>query len=329
MSILVEKPGILTTVQDLGRFGYQKLGINPGGAMDPVAARLVNILLGNNETDAVLEMHFPAPHLAFESDAICALGGADFAATLDGVGIDNWRPFFAPRGSVLKFNEKRFGNRAYFAVMGGFDIDPWLGSASTNLAAKFGGLAGRTLRQHDKIRLRSAVELTRLAGASISTRLIPAYSKFPTIRIIAGAEFELLSQHGRDMLLNRDFSISNDSNRMGFRLTGEPIALSAPLEMVSSAVSVGTIQLLADGQLIILMADHQTTGGYPRLAHVIAHDLPLVAQLGSNDKIKFEQVDIGQAEELSMQFERDLSFFRVACRFQGNSGKDQSREDRP
>jgi len=322
MSILVEKPGILTTVQDLGRCGYQKFGINPGGAMDPRAARLVNILLGNDENDAVLEMHFPAPRFVFESDGVCAVGGADFAPLLDGVSIENWRPFRVSQGNVLTFDERCFGNRAYLSVLGSFKIDDWLGSASTNLAAKVGGLAGRKLQQRDKIDFRPATLCdSRTPLLKISNSLIPRYSSFPKVRVLPGAEFGQLGRQMLDVFLNHDFSISANSNRMGFRLVGEPIAFSAPPEMVSSAVSVGTVQLLPDGQLIVLMADHQTTGGYPRIAHVITHDLPLVAQLGTNDKIKFDLIDVGEAEDLSMRFERDLSFFRVACKFQANSWK--------
>ena len=320
MSILVEKPGILTTVQDLGRRGYQKFGINPGGAMDATAARLVNILLGNRDDEAVLEMHFPAPRFVFESDAVCAVGGADFAPMLDGISIENWCPFRVSKGTMLTFNDKRFGNRSYLAVQGGFEIDDWLGSASTNLAAKVGGFAGQKLQQRDKIDFRfSTLCVPPSRSVRISNSLIPRYSTSPNVRVLPGAEFERLSRQMQEVFLNRNFSISANSNRMGFRLVGEPIFLSEPTEMVSSAVSVGTIQLLPDGQLILLMADHQTTGGYPRIAHVITHDLPLVAQLGTNDKIKFDLIEVGQAEDLSIRFERDLNFFRVAWSFQANS----------
>ena len=145
------------------------------------------------------------------------------------------------------------------------------------------------------------------------------YSRFPTVRIIAGAEFEDLTKKSRDLLLSQDFLISNSSNRMGFRLAGNPISLSKPLEMISAAANFGTIQLLPDGQLIVLMADGQTAGGYPRIAHVISRDLPLLAQLGTNDKVAFHLIDIEMAENLALQFERELSFFRIGCRFQANS----------
>jgi len=319
MNIIVQKPGIHTTVQDLGRYGYQKLGINPGGVMDPMAAKLVNILLGNGDNEAVLEMHFPAPRYLFDADAICAIGGADFAPAVDGSAVDNWRPFFVSKGSVLSLETKRAGNRAYLAVSRGFKIEDWLGSASTNIIAQAGGLSGRALRAGDEIELGSTQQLNfTIDSRKISQSLIPVYSSHPTVRVVAGAELDRLSSKGRKIFLKNHFSVSAHSNRMGFRLTGEQIALSSPLEIISSSVSVGTIQLLPDGQLILLMADHQTTGGYPRIAHVISYDLPLAAQLGPNDKVTFQLIDIKEAEDLLMQFEKNLSFLRVACRFQTN-----------
>jgi antagonist of KipI len=239
---------------------------------------------------------------------------------LDGSAIDNWRPFSVSKGSVLSFKTKRAGNRSYLAVARGFDIEDWLGSASTNFAAKVGGLFGRALRAGDEIKLRSTSKLNLPASpGKISHSLVPKYCSNPTVRLIAGAEFDCLSNDGRKAFLKNEFTISADSNRMGFRLGGKPITLFAPLELVSSAVTVGTVQLLPDGKLIVLMADHQTTGGYPRIAHVISHDLPLLAQLGTNDKTTFRLVDIKEAEELAIQFEKNLSFLRAACRFQANS----------
>jgi antagonist of KipI len=318
MSILLQKPGILTTVQDLGRNGYRRYGINPGGVMDRTAARLINILLGNDAGDAVLEMHFPAPEIVFEANTLIAIGGAEFTPMLADQPAENWRIVFAKKGSILKFAGKRSGNRSYLAVKGGISVPKWFGSSSTNLAAKVGGFNGRKVESGDRLALCEKVKQTVPAGSRISKSLIPHYRPFPTVRIIPGAEFEYLSAKVRDLLLNQNFTISNNSDRMGFRLKGDPLNLSKPREIVSSAVSFGTIQLLPDGQLIVLMADHQTSGGYPRIAHVIAHDLPLLAQLGSNDKVAFHLVETADAENLALQFEKDLNFLRIACRFQSN-----------
>ncbi len=319
MNILIQKPGILTTVQDLGRQGYRRFGINPNGAMDQTAARLVNILLDNDENEAVLEMHFPAPQLVFESGAVFAIGGAEFEPQLDGEPLENWRQVYATKNSVLKFEAKTTGNRAYLAVKGGLKIDRWLDSSSTNLAAKIGGLDGRKLESGDRIALNEQIRKpVGLDPRQISASLIPIYSRFPTVRIVAGAEFEMLTQKSRDTLLVQNFSISNDSNRMGFRLAGNPLSLSNPFEMISAAATYGTVQLLPDGQLVVLMSDAQTAGGYPRVAHVITHDLPLLAQLGAHDKVAFHMITIYEAEDLVLEFERELSFFRIGCRFQAN-----------
>jgi antagonist of KipI len=316
MSILLRKSGILTTVQDLGRNGFRHLGINPNGAMDKTAVRLINVLLGNSENEAVLEMHFPAPEIVFNEAAFFALGGADFAPELDGKLIENWQIHFAEKGSTLKFGEKKFGNRVYLAIRNGFKIEKTLTSSSTNLIAKFGGFEGRKLQNGDEIEFNSAFQIAQFASkAKISNSLIPFYSRFPTVRIVAGAEFENLTALSEQNFLKTDFAISQDSNRMGFRLQGKPIHLLNQKELVSSAVNFGTIQLLPDGQMIILMADHQISGGYPRIANIISQDLPLVAQLGANDKIAFHLISIEDAENLLLDFERELNLLKIGVKF--------------
>jgi antagonist of KipI len=323
MSITFQKAGILTTLQDLGRYGYRRFGVNPNGVMDQTAARLLNTLLGNPDTsgnEAVLEMHFPAPQILFEANAIIAIGGGDFAPTMDGKPLQHWRPHFVKKGSQLKFENKSSGNRAYLAVHGGFKTKHWLGSASTNLAAQIGGYDGRKFETGDRLIFNKKIKRQpNLVAAQVSSSLLPSYSRFPTVRIITGAEFELLNDEARSKLLEQDFTISSNSNRMGFRLHGEPITLSKPHELVSVAVNFGTIQLLPDGQLIVLMADQQTSGGYPRIAHVISHDLPLHAQLGANDKVAFHMIEPREAEQLVIEFEAELNFFRVGCKFQTQS----------
>lgn len=313
MSLLIKKPGILTTVQDLGRYGYQRFGVNPSGAMDRTAARLVNLLAGNEENEAVLEMHFPAAEIEFQTDLVGAIGGADLAAEIDGEDIENWHTFAAHAGSRLKFNGRVSGSRAYLAVNGGLNVEPWLSSTSTNLSAGIGGFDGRPLKAEDRIGLNNTVGInSRLLHRAVSPSLLPLYRPFPTVRVVAGIEYSALDAVNRELLEEQDFVISNSSNRMGFRLSGTPIRFNANTELVSSAVTFGTIQLLPDGQLIVLMADHQTTGGYPRLAHVISRDLPLIAQLGASDKVAFHVVGIEHAEELAVEFERDMNLFKVA-----------------
>lgn len=311
MSVFIEKSGILSTIQDLGRNGFRGFGINPNGAMDKIAVRSINILLNNDEGAAALEMHFPAPVLKFEEPAIIALGGADFGASLDGEQIETRRPVFVERNQSLRFTRKISGNRVYLTVKGGFIINDWLGSQSTNLTAKIGGFEGRNLTKGDRLFFRQpAANDKRRANYKIAESLFP-YNSRSTIRVVAGAEFERLTALSELNFLKFNFTISQNSNRMGFRLTGEPLYLIDETELVSSAVDLGTIQLLPDGQMIILMADHQTSGGYPRIAHVASVDLPALAQLGAMDKINFQPISIAEAEQLTLDLEKNLNLLRI------------------
>ena len=283
--------------------------------MDRTAATLINILLNNDENAAVVELHFPAPEIVFEKDCLFAVGGGDLGMNLNGLGTENWRIHRASKGSILKFQEKRQGERAYLAVRGGFQVEEWLDSASTNFSAKIGGMHGRKLEAGDIIEF--AQEHTGTAAFAlqqISRTIIPRYCRFPTVRVVKGGEFELLNDNSQIAFQTAHFQISNDSNRMGYRLIGEPLALSTPIELLSSAVNFGTIQLLPDGQLIVLMADHQTSGGYPRIANVIEYDLPLLAQIGANDKVAFKLIDIRTAESVAAAFHHDLNLLKTGVR---------------
>ncbi|HQU82804.1 MAG TPA: biotin-dependent carboxyltransferase family protein [Pyrinomonadaceae bacterium] len=317
MSLLINKTGILTTIQDLGRTNFARFGINPNGAMDQTAARLINVLLANDENEAVLEMHYPAPEIIFEKSAIFAIGGADLGATLDGKPLENWRIYYAESGNVLKFTARNFGNRVYLSIKNGFKIQKVLNSASTNLTANFGGFEGRTLRKGDRIFFTDESQTApKRTNFKISNSLIPFYSRFPTVRVTMGAEFEDLKPASKRLFQEQTFRITRKSNRMGYRLDGEPLLLKTPRELVSSAVNFGTIQLLPDGNIIVLMADHQTTGGYPRLANIIKTDIPLAAQLGANDKIGFHLISLEDAESLLIQFENEFKLLKIGAKFQ-------------
>jgi antagonist of KipI len=315
MSISILKSGILTTFQDLGRNNFRRFGINPGGAMDKHAARLINILLGNAETEVVVEMHFPAPVLKFEADALIALGGADFAAKSNEKPVENWGPIIVNRGDILSFPERKSGARIYLAARGGFAAETWLGSTSANLRAGI----GKALQKDDKVFFNSKFQIPNSKfGYRISDALIPRYSNFPTVRVTAGAEFDTLTAFSAESFLKNSFAVTPDSDRMGFRLKGAPLYLLDEVRLVSSAVNFGTIQLLPDGQIIVLMADHQTTGGYPRMAHVAEIDLPLVAQLNANDKVYFKLISPTQAENSILEREKDLNLLKTAIKLSVN-----------
>jgi antagonist of KipI len=321
MSFLFLTDSLLTTVQDLGRNGFRALGINPNGVMDRAAIRLINILLGNSENEAVLEIHFPAPKILFETDAVIALGGADFGARIDETFVENWQTIWIKKGQTLSFTRKMWGNRLYLSVRGGFKIEDWLNSESTNLKAKVGGFEGRKLQKNDRISFKNQRSKTKdQRSIKISRHFLP-YHQSHKIRFIEGAEFGLLTPLSSENLLRQTFTISQNSDRMGYRLQSEPLYLLHDKELVSSAVSFGTIQLLPNGQLIILMADHQTTGGYPRTGNVAAVDLPILAQMGANDEVEFEQISLEAAENLAVKFEKDLDYLKCGIRFNNESMK--------
>ncbi len=323
MSLRIHKAGILTTLQDLGRTHYRHQGINPSGAMDTYTARLTNILAGNPERVGVLEFHFPAGTVLFEKDAWIVLGGADFHATLDDQKIDLWRLYFVKEGSTLAFQRWRSGRCVYMAIYGGFKVASWLDSKSTNLKAEAGGFHGRSLRDGDQIHF--AKEPFSLKNPhfnsthkNISFLWYPANVRLLTgaqttvIRMIPGAEWEYLTQASQQQLINQTFTISTQNDRMGYRLESNPLSLQKPMECISSAVTMGTLQLLPNGQLILLMADAQTTGGYPRVGSIISVDLPILAQKITQESLQFQMVSLEEAEALFIQEEKKLRILSFA-----------------
>ena len=309
MTLLIERAGILTTVQDLGRTGRRSLGINPGGAMDRAAVRILNAVLGNDEGEAVLEMHYPGPGAVFEARALFAVGGADLAPMLNGEPLRMWTTVNAAPGDRLSFAEPRQGARAYLAISGGFGIEEWLGSKSTNLLAAVGGFEGRRLKAGDRLSFGPRAE-SGVPGITAGRSIVPHYSPHPTVRVLPGAEFALLTAKAEAEFREGSFTVTNDSNRMGYRLAGPRLHLLNRRELLSAAVDFGTVQLMPDGGLTVLMADHQTTGGYPRIAGVIEPDLSLLAQLMPGDKIAFHPVDTEEAERVALAHRRDLTLLK-------------------
>ncbi|WP_225931516.1 hypothetical protein [Leptolyngbya sp. 7M] len=214
--------------------------------------------------------------------------------------------------SVLSFKDRKEGNRCYLAVDGELEVLKWLGSSSTDLRCGLPGSLGRRLLAGDEIPLCAMNYGVYTSNVIISRSLIPKYSRFPTVRVIKGPEFSRLSENAARELFDQQFTISPDSNRMGFRLKGQTISILDTTEMLSSGVTFGTVQLLPNGQLVVLMADHQTTGGYPRILQVCSVDLPLLAQLGTGDKIHFHPIELAEAEQLAIDLQHNIKRLRVA-----------------
>lgn len=322
--IRIARGGLLTTVQDAGRHGMQQHGIVTAGAMDQTAYRIANMLVGNAAGAAALEATMVGPTLEFQADTLVALTGADMGATLDDRTVPLWRPFTARAGTVLVTGSVRSGCRTYIAVAGGIAVPRVLGSRSTDLIASIGGLEGRTLRMSDMLpagdltdaaraisaRLAAAPEAARAAGRS----LIPRYSREPVIRVIAGPDQDRFSTRSRDRLTSDPFEVTAQSNRMGIRLRGSALSLAGAYDLVSSPVATGTVQVPPSGEPIVLMSDHQTIGGYPRMAVAVTVDLPLLAQTPPGARIRFRQVTVPEAQSLYLHRERDLRLFAESVR---------------
>ena len=317
MSIKITRPGIMSALQDAGRIGYRHIGIGNGGAMDRFALYISNYLVGNDDNAAVIEMHFPAAEFVVEQDAMMALTGADFSAVVDGMPLPPWRAFTVKEDSVIKFVKPVQGARAYLAVRGGWQAQKWLGSYSTQSRLGVGGYEGRALQKDDRIAFSSptiSITENKILPWHISkAELDGFYQPLDQIRCVQGPEYDLLDESARKNFENQDFIISQQSDRMGYRLDSPPVMATPPAEMISSATDAGTIQLLPDGRCIILMADHQTTGGYPRVASVINADLPSLAQAGAGQKIKFKMIGLKEAEDHYINMKRRMDEIKTAC----------------
>jgi len=307
MSLKIIKAGLLDTIQDTGRYGYQHLGINPAGAADRFAARLANALLGRELDAAVLELYFPAAQVNFERPAIICISGADLVPTANGQPLAINQPHFISSGTELRFTGLAAGAVAYMAVLNGLRTERWLNSHSTHLKAGVGGFKGRRLLQGDCIEFEEQLSL-QVQGhmlVSLPWKEEVEYRK-EHFRFIEGPEWETLTEESKECFQSAPFTISRDSDRMGFRLQGAALTSNTQQEQVSSAVGFGTVQLLPSGQLVVLMADHQTTGGYPRLAAVIAADLPALAQKRPGEVVYFRATTRLEAEESLLRVEQYL-----------------------
>jgi antagonist of KipI len=297
MSVEVLRAGMLTTLQDRGRIGFASLGVGTAGAMDDVALRLANALVGNAPAEPALEITLIGPRLRFDEAATIALTGAAHP------GVPMWRAVAVEAGQVLDVGAARRGARAYLAIAGGFVSAHVLGSASVDVNA---GL-GRPLRDGD--RLPPGEPSSAIAHATWSLDPAPWFDPDTAtpIRLTRGTHFDALDASSREALFGSEFRVAPDSNRVGFRLDGPRLALAAPLELVSEALAAGTLQLPPGGQPIALMAEHPTVGGYPRIGHIAAVDVPRFAQRRPGDAVRFAEIDLDEAQTRYLERERALA----------------------
>ncbi len=346
MSIQIEKAGMLSTVQDQGRIGYAQYGVSRSGAMDPLAHKLANWLVGNEEQAATLEITWSGFAAVMLEDSWMAITGGNLEPMLDDQPLPMWRPVFITKGSRISFRKVIRGCRAYIGIKGGWAVKLMLHSASTYLRAGIGGLEGRALQAGDVLhRYGSALHATDTSSLlpddpnatqanitmqstdsvvlsrtthsmlhsqpvsvrwMVSTHLVPVYDREVTIRILAGRQWDDFQESARQQFMEQTYQVTPQSDRMGYRLSGSELLLKQPGQYISEGVTHGTIQVPPDGQPIILMADRQTLGGYAKIAQVISMDLPLLAQLAPGASVRFRMIELGEAQRLYMEWQHEL-----------------------
>jgi antagonist of KipI len=331
MNVVVLSAGFLTSVQDLGRPGYRKSGISVGGALDSHALRVANALVGNEDSAAGLEATLGKLRLRFDDHRVVAWCGGPFSAR---IGDENLPPGHAgvvAKGEELIMVAPNAGSRAWLAISGGIDVQPVLGSRSTDWRGNFGGYEGRTLRDGDELPLGTKEGRFAIAGL-IGRRLqtaAPWISEWsaPTpwaataagdrfLRVVRGPDWMRFTAEAQAALVGAPFTVTLDSDRMGARLEGPNLPRDDASDLLSEAVAPGTLQVPPNGKPILLLGDCQTMGGYPKIAHVITVDLPIAAQLWSGDLVRFHEVSLADAQELLREREEDFARFRLGLSLQ-------------
>lgn len=295
MSITVLNPGLLTTVQDQGRIGYQQFGVSVSGVMDPRSAALANILAGNGQEEAVLECTMLGPQLRFDRANVIAITGGDLGPTLDGQPVPGYTAVAVRAGQVLRFTAPKTGCRAFVAFAGGLDIPQVMGSRSTYLKAKIGGIQGRKLEKGDVIPFRKPAEvLPRMENRRLLSEFVP--QSVYTLRVVMGPQDDAFTSAGIGTFLSETYTVTPESDRMGCRLDGPAIAHVDGADIISDGIAFGAIQVPSSGTPIIMLADRQTTGGYTKIGTVITADFRILAQLKAGDKVRFIQVPMDFAQ---------------------------------
>jgi len=324
MSIRVIKAGLLTSIQDLGRRGFQQHGVIVSGAMDSYSLRIANLLVGNEENEAGVEVTLMGPTLEIESDCLVAITGGDLTPSVNGKPVPMWRPLFIPKGSTLSFGTCKTGCRSYLSVAGGFAIDEVLNSKSTYLRGEIGGYKGRALQTDDVLPLsvpaaskpvflsNELINGVYTSSWSVNYKEFVRFAKKPAVRVMNGSQFDLFTAESKSHFMKEPFKVSNQSDRMGYRMDGPSLQLQEKKELLSEAVSQGSVQVPPDGNPIILLADRQTTGGYPKIAQVITADLPLLAQIKPGESIYFSHILLHEAEKIYLEKEQLLQELKIA-----------------
>lgn len=329
LKIQIEMPGILTTVQDQGRVGYMEYGVRTGGVMDKQSSRMANALAGNKETAAVLEMTLMGITAVLEGEGTIALTGADMGAAIDGVPVERYHAVSIKGKSRLTMGMAKNGCRGYLAVSGGIDVPPVMGSRSTDVKCSLGGLEGRPLKTGDALGSGTdAADAAELETVQKEIRALPRMVKFdasPVVRVVEGPQADWFSEEVKGKFYASEYKVSGESDRMGMRLEGEAVESLHGVDIVSDGIAFGSIQIPKNGKPIIMMADHQTIGGYAKLGTVCSFDLPKLAQLKPGDKVHFEKITVERAQFLLQHPEEQERSTDLVFRSRGENGKEGRR----
>jgi len=321
MTAAVQRAGFLTSVQDLGRTGFRQFGVSTSGALDPFALCVANLLVGNDEGAAGLEITLGGVQLRFEDERIVAWCGGEFDVRIGSRRLPPGHVAHAQAGDELKFGRARIGCRCWLAISGGIDAPVILGSRSTDLRASFGGIEGRALCDSDRLPFGEFRRSQTAATEGVSSWAGPhdwvsPAKRYPVLRFIRGADWHRFNASSLQRFTSEAFSVSPDSDRMGVRLDGPELKRQDQTDLISEAVAPGTIQVPPSGKPILLLGDCQTIGGYPKIAHVITVDLGVAAQLRAGDSVRFSEVSLQDAHRLLMERQSDLERFRVGLSLQ-------------
>ena len=315
------RAGFFTSVQDLGRIGLREFGISPGGALDPHALHVANLLVGNDESAAGLEITFGGLRLRFSDDRIVAWCGGNFEARVASNALPSGHAALVRGGEDVSIETPSIGCRAWLAISGGVEVPPVLGSRSTDLKGGFGGINGRPIRDGEEVPLgknsgRSTALVKKLDRQKVASWKPPhgwssTAQRLPLLRFVRGSDEHHCAPSARDTFSNESFVVSPDSDRMGVRLEGPRLERTNESDLLSEAVMPGTVQIPPNGKPILLLNDCQTIGGYPKLAHVITVDLSIAAQLRPADRVRFREVSLSDAHQALLERDRDLEQFRL------------------
>ena len=302
MSLIVLKPGLQSTIQDLGRYNYSHFGISASGAADPLSLKIGNLIVGNKESASAIEMTIIGGEFQFDSECYIAISGCEFEASLDNNYITNQKAIDVKKGQILSFGQAKTGARAYLCIQGGIDVDNYLSSKSTHILSGIGGYLGQPISKGDVLSF--GINKNSIKPIIFRQLLDMNTSK---IRVISGLQNNFFDDKAWSSFISNPFTVSNSSNRMGIRLDGNKILSNIESEIITEGVPLGAIQVPGSGDPIISFVEHQTTGGYPKIANVIIADIHKVGQLKPGDKFQFNLVSKEEAEELRLE---QMSFIK-------------------